>query len=159
MSSQSHDLVHFNLAMARYALDDPRMAGFTKQIEIVNQIASTSPGFLWTPEEGEAGDAVDVFGSALALANISTWRTVEELRRFVYSGLHGIAVTRRDEWFEAARGPAYVLWWAPSGSRPDWREAARRLEHLAAHGPAAYAFTFKRAFTANGEPLALTEAR
>jgi hypothetical protein len=151
-SGESHDLVHFNLAMAKHPIDHPGMVGFASRIAEVNQLAAMSPGFLWMAAE-EAGDAAAVFGSALALANISTWRSFEELRRFVYGGLHGQALSKRRDWFEPGRGPAYVLWWAPTGYRPNWHEAWQRLQALTAHGPTPDAFTFKRAFAADGRPL------
>ena len=152
------DLVHFNLAMARHPLGHPSMAGFSNQVEAVNRLAEASPGFIWTPAEGEAGDAKEVFGSELILANMSTWRSIEHLQRFVYSGMHGRALGQRDEWFQPARGPAYVLWWAPRGSRPRWLEAKQRLEALAAAGPTPQAFTFKSPFTsAAGVALEIRE--
>jgi len=153
-SSEQHELVHFNLAMARHPIDHPAMAGFATQVEAVNRLAETSSGFAWMAADGEAGDAVAAFGSALALASISTWRSVEELRRFVYGGVHGNALTRRRDWFEPVRGPAYVLWWVPRGHRPAWSEAKQRLQVLATHGPTRDAFTFTTAFTPSGHPLA-----
>jgi hypothetical protein len=133
------------------------MVGFTTQLAPVNRLAETSPGFVWTPTEGEAGDAVATFGNPLVLANMSTWRSLEDLRRFVYEGQHGGALRQRREWFEAIDGPAYVLWWAGSGDRPKWIEAKRRLEHLTLDGPTPHAFTFSHAFTPSGESIAVVQ--
>lgn len=146
MPSISHHLVHFNLAIAREPLDHPRMAVFVEQLEPVNQLARASRGFVWAPEGDEAGNATAVFGNARALPNLSVWRSLEDLRRFVYEGLHARALNRRSDWFEAARDPAYVLWWTPIGHRPDLAEAKRRLEHLTLHGSTPDAFTFTEAF-------------
>lgn len=153
----SHDLVHFNLAIGRHPLDHPSMAGFTSQLAEVNRLAETSPGFLWTPADGEAGDAVATFGNPLVLANISTWRSLEELRRFVYEGLHGGALKQRREWFEPIAGPAYVLWWGPAGHRPNWIEAKQRLQELELHGPTPNAFTFAHAFSPSGQSLPIAQ--
>lgn len=153
-SHEHHELVHFNRAMARHPIDHPHMAGFTSQIDAVNRLAEQSPGFVWMAADGEAGDAATVFGSTLALANISTWRSVEDLRRFVYDGVHAHALSRRREWFESVRGPVYVLWWVLPGYRPTWSEAKQRLQDLATHGPTRDAFTFKTAFTPSGHLLA-----
>jgi hypothetical protein len=142
----SYHLVHFNLAIAREPLDHPSMVGFTSRLGEVNRLAETSPGFVWTPADGEAGDAVETFGHPLVLANISTWQSLEDLRRFVYDGPHGVALKQRREWFEPVAGPAYVLWWAPGGSRPNWVEAKERLQHLQQHGETPRAFTFKKPF-------------
>ena len=157
MISSDYDLVHFNLAIARHPLDHPSMAGFTGQLAEVNRLAESSPGFVWTPADGEAGDAVATFGHPLVLANMSTWRSLDDLRRFVYEGLHGGALKQRREWFEPLAGPVYVLWWAPAQHRPDWIEAKQRLHDLKRHGPTPYAFTFTHAFSPSGEMLPVTD--
>ena len=144
----THHLAHFNLAIARKALDHPNMAEFVGRLEPVNQLARTSRGFVWAPEGDEAGNATAVFEDERALPNLSVWRSLEDLRRFVYEGPHAKALDRRGEWFEAPRGSAYVLWWIRAGDRPDLNEAKRRLKHLTAHGPTPHAFTFTEAFDA-----------
>src|SRR5579862_9277890 len=121
------------------------MQGFTSQLETVNHLAAASPGFIWM-DTGEAGDAVEVFGSALVLANLSTWRSVAELSKFVHEGLHAKALARRRGWFEPATGPAYVLWWISAGQRPTLVEAKMRLNTLRTHGPTPEGFTFERPF-------------
>jgi hypothetical protein len=143
---KTHHLVHFNLAIAREALDHPLMAAFAAQLEPVNQLARTSPGFVWTPEGEESGNAVAIFGSDRALPNLSVWRSLDDLRRFVYTGPHSAALAQKHEWFERPQGPAYVLWWTLAGHRPGLAEAKERLDHLAAHGPTSSAFDFKHAF-------------
>lgn len=154
MAVDEYELAHFNLAFGRHALDHPVMAGFASQLEAVNRLAQASTGFVWTAADEEAGDATATFGSPLALANMSTWRSVDDLRRFVYRGLHGTALARRREWFEAPRGPAYVLWWVRAGHRPDWAEAKWRMEQLERLGPTPEAFTFRRAFSPEGAEMA-----
>lgn len=156
-STMSHVLVHFNFAIARQPLEHPSMAGFTSQLAAVNRLAEASAGFVWTPLDDEAGDAVATFGNPLVLANMSTWRSLEDLRRFVYGGQHGGALRQRREWFEVIEGPAYVLWWAEHGHRPNWIEAKHRLAHLKAHGPMPHAFTFSHAFNPSGERLVTSE--
>jgi hypothetical protein len=146
----AHWLAHFNLAIARYPLDHPSLAEFVAELDVVNQIARSSQGFIWTAEGAEAGDPVAIFGSTLALANISVWRSIEALKEFTYQGQHGDALRRRFEWFDRPEGPAYVLWWIPAGGRPDYLEGKKRLEHLAAHGPSEYAFNFASPFSATG---------
>ena len=150
MTDAAFDLVHVNVAIARYPSDHPAMADFNAQGEAVNRAAQESPGFLWTPTGGEAGDGAAVFGHPLTLANISTWQSIEALWRFSYSGLHHRALGRRREWFEPPSGPGLALWWAPRGARPTFAEAKDRIDRLAAEGPTPYAFTFKDAFDAAG---------
>ena len=143
-------LAHFNFAIAKLPLDHADMAGFTSQLKAVNHLAESSPGFVWTPADGEAGDAVAVFGSPRVLANMSTWRSLEDLRRFTHEGQHGHALKHRRDWFEPPTGPAYVLWWVPTRHRPNWEEAKARLNRLAVHGPTPQAFTFQNAFEPTG---------
>ena len=157
MQHDGYELVHFNFAMAKRPLDHPDMAGFTSQLDAVNRLASASPGFVWSPADGEAGDAVATFGSPLVLANMSTWRSLEDLRRFTYEGQHGLALKRRREWFDAPTGPGYVLWWVPAGHRPNWEEAKRRLDYLATHGPTLHAFTFFTTFNPEGTEISLVD--
>jgi len=49
-----------------------------------------------------------------------------------------------------------VLWWVPAGHTPSVEEAIERLEHLGAHGPSPYAFTFKQRYLA-GDALVVDE--
>ena len=144
------DLVHFNLAIGKAPLDHPTMSGFVDRLEAVNRLAESSPGFIWTPSGDEAGRAAEVFGNPLVLANMSTWQSLEHLFRFVYQGAHGHALSRRRDWFETTGGPAYVLWWAPAGHRPNWLEAKEKLQYLAEEGPTPQAFTFTDAFSEIG---------
>jgi hypothetical protein len=132
------------------------MAGFSNQLDAVNAIAHSSPGFVWAPENDEPGDAVAVFGHPLVLANISMWASLEALRQFTYRGQHGTALRQRREWFEPQAGPTYVLWWAAPEPRPTWIEARRRLQLLAEAGPTPEAFTFGRAFGPHGAGLVST---
>jgi hypothetical protein len=152
----THHLVHFNLATARGGLDEPVMATFVAMLEHVNRLAGESPGFVWTPAGTEAGDGAVIFDNPRALANISLWRSLEELHRFVYTGVHGGAVRRKEEWFEPVDGPAYVLWWIIAGELPTIVEAKQRLERLKAEGPTAAAFTFSAPFDAGGARIAMT---
>ena len=146
MPAVVYHLAHFNLAVARAALDHPSMADFVARLAPLNQLARASPGFVWMPEGEEAGSASAVFGDERLLPNLSVWTGVDELQRFVYEGLHLAALDRRSDWFEAPHGPAYVLWWVPAGHRPPLIEAKHRLEHLRLSGPAPDAFTFKVPF-------------
>ena len=58
---------------------------------------------------------------------------------------------RRREWFEAPTETYIVLWWVPAGHIPTVEEADERLDHLRAHGPTPYAFTFKQRYPPPGE--------
>ena len=67
----------------------------------------------------------------------------DALERFVWQTVHKRIYGRRPEWFEPLDRPHFVMWWVPAGHRPDVAEAKGRLEHLWAHGPSDYAFSWE----------------
>jgi Domain of unknown function (DUF3291) len=125
------------------------MADFAANLERINAVAEQSPGFVWRlqTEEGDA-TALRPFDDPNLLVNMSTWRDVESLNRYVYSSAHVDIMRRRREWFERMDQAFLVLWWVPPGHRPSVDEAVARLELLRTRGPTAEAFSFRSAFPA-----------
>jgi hypothetical protein len=80
------------------------------------------------------------------LVNVSVWRDVASLNKYVYESAHVEIMRRRKEWFQRMREAYVVLWWIPRGHRPTVAESIERLELLRAKGPTKDAFTFRRAF-------------
>lgn len=79
---------------------------------------------------------------------MSVWESIDQLAEFVYrSGDHLAVMRRRRQWFERIK-VFMALWWVPAGHRPTVAEAEERLRHLRAHGPTAFAFTFRQRFPA-----------
>lgn len=151
---QAFELAQLNIARPRAALDDSIMAGFMANLERINALAETSPGFIWRLQD-ESGNATAVeqpFGEGV-IVNLTVWRSVEDLRRFTYKTEHAGFIRRRQKWFGELHGPHLVLWWIPAGHRPSLAEAKARLEHLAADGPTPSGFIFSRAFDPGGLPL------
>jgi hypothetical protein len=130
-------------------VDAPALADFTALLDPVNAIADDSPGFVWRlqTEEGNA-TSIPVFGDDRLIVNMSVWESIDLLVDFVYrSGDHLAVMRRRREWFERIR-VFMALWWVPAAHRPTVAEAEKRLEHLRAHGPTPFAFTFRERFPA-----------
>ncbi|MFL5895165.1 MAG: DUF3291 domain-containing protein [Thermoleophilaceae bacterium] len=146
-------VAQLNIARAKAPIDDPLLADFMALLEPVNALADRSPGFVWRLQD-ETGDATSIraFGDDRLIVNMSVWESVEDLRAFVYKGLHVEVFRRRREWFDRFASMHLVLWWVEAGTVPTLDEAKARLDHLDAHGPTPYAFTFKRPFAA--EPAA-----
>jgi len=142
----NHQLAQLNVGRIRYEIDDPRMADFTNNLALVNGIAERSAGFVWRyiDESGHA-TATRPYADPLIIVNFSVWENVEALERFVWQTIHKQFYRRRADWFEQFEGPSMVLWWVPTGHRPNVVEAAARLEHLKQHGPTDYAFDWPRA--------------
>ena len=143
----SYELAQLNIGIIRGPMDSPIMAEFAANLERINALADSSPGFVWRLQT-EAGDATAIrpFGDQNVLVNMSVWSDVDSLRRFVYRSAHADILKRRHEWFERMNEAIFVLWWVPHGHRPSIEEASARLELLREKGAHAHAFTFRQTF-------------
>lgn len=144
----SYELAQVNIALAREPLDAPLLAEFMALLDPVNARADGAPGFVWRMQT-EDGNATGLRGfgdDPRLIINLSVWKTLEAMRKFVYQDPEHVRVMRkRRSWFE--RLDLYTaLWWVPTGHRPSIAEAESRLEHLREHGPSPAAFTFRHHF-------------
>lgn len=139
----TYELAQLNIAQMREPLDSPLLADFVANLDRINALAEASPGFVWRLQT-EDGDATGLrpFGDD-TLVNVSTWTDLESLKAFVYGSAHVDIMRRRREWFHAMKQSHLVLWWVPSGHRPDEQEAKDRLAQLHRDGASALAFTFR----------------
>ncbi|MCE2971218.1 MAG: DUF3291 domain-containing protein [Burkholderiales bacterium] len=151
MSMSQYELAQLNIATMKEPLDSPLMTDFVANLDRINALAEQAPGFVWRlqTEEGDA-TALRPLGEN-TLVNMSVWRDVQSLNDYVYRSAHVEIMRRRKEWFERMAQAWAVLWWVPSGHRPDVAEAAERLAELRAQGPTPRAFTFKQAYPAPDE--------
>jgi len=143
-----YELAQLNIATMKEPLDSPVMADFVANLDRINALAESSPGFVWRlqTEEGDA-TALRPLGDKV-IVNMSVWESVEHLNQYVYRSDHAGILRRRRDWFERMSEAFFVLWWVKQGHRPTVAEAVARLEHLRAHGPTAEAFTFRVNFPA-----------
>ena len=146
-----HHLAQINIARGRAALDSPVMRGFVEQLDSLNALAESSPGFVWRLKT-ESGNATDIraFDDPLIIVNLSVWSGIEPLKEFAYRSAHAHAFRRRKEWFEEMAAPGLALWWIPEGSLPTVDQGKERLGLMARVGPTCEAFTFRNVFTAPG---------
>lgn len=146
-----YHLAQLNIGRALGAMDDPVMAEFVSQLDEINAIADSSPGFIWRlqTDDGNA-TAIRAYDDERIIVNMSVWESLEALTAFVYGSAHRPVMRRRREWFERFDGAYMALWWVEAGHIPSIAEARERLEHLHAHGPMPFAFSFKHAFPAPG---------
>ena len=142
----SYELAQLNIALMKEPLESPVMADFVANLDRINALAESSPGFVWRlqTEEGDA-TALRPLGDD-TLVNVSVWRDVASLNKYVYESAHVEIMKRRKEWFGRMKEAYVVLWWVPKGHRPSVPEAVAKLELLRAKGPTKDAFTFRRAF-------------
>ena len=141
-----HVLAQLNIARLKAPMDSPDLADFVANLDRINALAESAPGFVWRLEE-ESGNATALrpFGDD-CIVNMSTWKDVASLSDYAFRSGHVEIMRRRREWFVPMEEAYAVLWWVPRGHHPDTTEAKERLEHLRVHGPSARAFTFKSAF-------------
>ncbi len=144
-------LAQINVGRARGAMDSPVMAGFAAQLETINRLAESTPGFVWRLKD-EAGDATSlrIFEDPTMMVNASVWESIEALRDFVYRTSHSQVMRGRAEWFEKPAQAYMALWWVPAGHIPMLEELRERLAHRRAHGDTPFAFSFARPFPAPG---------
>jgi len=154
MKPNRFHLAQANIARMRAPLDSPIMEGFRSQLDRINAIADSSPGFVWRLQTGEGNaTAIRAYEDDRILFNMSVWESLEALRDYVYRSDHAGPLRSRREWFEPLDGPILVLWWIPADHIPSIEEAKARLAILKSHGPTANAFTFRAAFPPPGGRL------
>jgi hypothetical protein len=142
----NYELAQLNIAHLKAPIESPLLADFVANLDRINRLADASDGFRWRlmTDEGNA-TSLRPFGDDV-IVNMSVWRDLDALRRYVYRSAHAKILKRRQEWFTHPPQAHAVLWWVTSGHRPTVSEAAGRLEHLRQHGPSPSAFTFGKIF-------------
>jgi hypothetical protein len=141
-------LAQVNIGRFRAPIDHPIMEGFRTQLDPINALADTTPGFVWRlqTEEGNATAVRPDAADPLLAINMSVWESLDALQQYVYRSAHVGPLRDRKQWFEPMEGPILALWWVPAGHLPTVAEAMERLEYLKQHGPSSYAFTFRTPF-------------
>ena len=147
---RSHHLAQLNIAKMKYSIESAEMADFVDNLENINLLADSSPGFVWRlqTEDGDATD-IDFFGSDV-LVNMSIWVDIESLHAYVYKTAHAKIMSRRKEWFHRVEEAYTVLWWVAEGHIPSLAEAREKIERLKSAGPGPLAFSFKQAYPPPG---------
>lgn len=149
----SMHLAQLNIANMIAPLDSPVMADFVANLDPINAIADTSPGFVWRlKDESNSATAIKIFDDDFLIVNMSVWEDIDSLMAYVYRSAHVEIFKRRKEWFEKMKEMHMVLWHIPEGHIPEVKEGQERLVHLRQHGETPYAFSFKKRFSPS-DPL------
>ena len=143
----NYHLAQINIGRLVAPLDDPQIAGFVSQLDPINALADSAPGFVWRLKS-ESGNATDIAYSddPFVIVNMSVWKSIEDLLAFAYRSDHAKVFRDRAKWFEKADKPNYCLWWIPAGHVPTVAEGRERLEHYQRHGATPYSFWFSQRF-------------
>ncbi|MGB4770723.1 MAG: DUF3291 domain-containing protein [Chitinophagaceae bacterium] len=148
-----YHIAEINIARMRGVnIDDPVMKEFKDNLDVVNQSAEGSRGFVWRlKDDSNNATSLNPYDDEQILINVSVWESIEDLEQFMYNTFHSVFLKRRKEWFHRF-GKAYTaMWWVPAGHLPTMQEAVDMLAHLQEHGPSAKVFDFKNKFTAPSE--------
>jgi len=151
----THHLAQINIGRLIAPVDDPKIAEFVAQLDPVNALADTAPGFVWRLQSS-SGNATDIVynDDPFVIVNMSVWESVEALRDFVYKSNHLDVLRDRANWFEKMEKPHYCLWWIPSTHIPTVAEGRERLEHYQQYGATPFSFWFSKLYPAEEKALA-----
>jgi Domain of unknown function (DUF3291) len=143
-----YQLAQLNVATMKFPLQSAGMADFVANLDRINALAESSPGFVWRLQS-DAGNATALrpLGES-CLINLSVWDDAASLNAYVYRSAHAQIMRRRNEWFEHSITAYVVLWWVSKGHRPAIDEALQKLALLRERGATADAFSFRQAFRA-----------
>lgn len=146
-----YHLAQLNIARFMKPAEHPDNADFVNNLDRVNAIAESQPGFVWRLI-GDGNDALDIqaFDDPNIAVNMSVWENLESLADFVYRNEEHLKIMRRRrEWFEKTK-IHLVLWWVKAGHVPSLDEAKDKLNTLIADGPSEQAFTFRSPYPPPG---------
>lgn len=133
-------IAQFNVARARWPLDDPRMAGFMDNVGRINALAERAPGYVWRLVDEHGPEAPQFPGETQMTFTLSVWESLSALRHFTLNTVHKQFRTRTREWFEVPTEPYLAMWAVADGHRPEGVEALTHLALLRAHGPSEHVF-------------------
>ena len=126
-------LAQLNVGRLAAPTDDPRVKEFMDNLDLVNGIGKSMPGFVWmmegSGEPGQGNTEAKIGDDPQFVANLTVWEDVKSLETFVWGTIHRKFYERRTEWFEMMRDMHFVMWWVPEGHQPTLDEAMERLAH------------------------------
>jgi hypothetical protein len=132
-------LAQLNIGRFRYPTDDPRMAEFMENLDLVNGLAERAKGFVWRLK-GDNNNATGFRLGDNCAVNLSVWETAADLEAFVFKTVHVRFYKKREAWFDLIEKPHFVMWWIAEGHIPTLGEAQVRLADYAQNGPSDRAF-------------------
>ncbi len=132
-------LAQLNIGRFRYPTDDPRMAEFMQNLDLVNGLAEKAKGFVWRLK-GDNNNATDFRLGDNSAVNLSVWESTADLEAFVFKTVHVRFYKKREAWFDLMEKPHFVMWWIPEGHIPTLDEAQARLADYEQNGASDRAF-------------------
>ena len=141
-------LAQINIGRILAPMDSEIMSGFKNNLEKINALAESSPGFVWRlKDENNNATDIKVFEDEFLLINMSVWENKDALFNYVYKSDHTSFLAKKKQWFEKLKDMHLALWFVENGHHPTPTEAIERLEYLRKHGDTPFAFSFRAKFT------------
>ena len=142
-----YHLAQLNVARFNKPIEHPDNADFVDNLDRVNAIAESQPGFVWRLiGEGNNASDIQAFDDPNVAVNMSVWTSLDSLSSFVYQNEDHLEIMRRRrEWFKRME-IHLVLWWVKEGHNPTLDEAKQKLNSLIDDGPGEHAFTFRESY-------------
>jgi hypothetical protein len=148
MSMRFH-LAQVNIGKIVAPMNSPQMAGFADNLDKINALAENSEGFIWRlKDDSNNATSIKVFEDDFLLINMSVWKNIDYLYKYVYQSAHADYLKRRKEWFEKMPEMYMALWYITETHIPNSTEAIERLQFLRSNGDSPYAFGFKTRYSA-----------
>jgi Domain of unknown function (DUF3291) len=140
-------LAQINIAKLLEPIDSPLLEDFVDDLNQINEIAESSPGFVWRLQD-ENGNATGInpFDDTSYIVNLSVWKTIDDLKNFVYNSGHMEVFRKRAKWFEKMKTPHMALWWINSNDFPTALDGKNKLIQLETLGDTQESFSFKLLF-------------
>jgi len=141
-------LAQVNIARMLAPMDSPVMSDFVANLDPINRLAESSPGFVWRlKDDTNNATSIKIFDDDFLIINMSVWESIDSLFNYVYKSDHVKVMKRKAEWFEKMPEMHMALWYIEPGKYPTSKEAENRISHLREKGETPFAFTFKKRFT------------
>ena len=149
----TYQLAQINVArMIGVNIEDPIMKAFVDSIDEVNNLAESSPGFIWRlKDESNNASSFNPFNDEQIIINISVWEDISSLENFTYKTFHTNFIRRRKEWFTKYGKAYYALWWIEKGKYPTIEESIEKLTYLQKNGATENAFDFRNKYVMPNE--------
>jgi len=140
-------LAQVNIAKILAPMDDPIMADFINNLDIINALADDADGFVWRLKDEDKDLASSIFQDDRLIINMSIWENLESLFSYTYNSGHIEVFKRKKEWFSKMKMMHMAFWYVPKGYKPTFQDAKDRLDYINKHGDSPYAFSFKSKFS------------
>lgn len=144
----SYQIAQINIArMKGVNINDPIMKEFVDNIDLVNDIAESSKGFVWRLKDDNNNTTnFNPYHDEQIIINVSVWESIEDLENFIYKTFHSTFLKRRKEWFHRFGKVYTAMWWIPAGQFPTTAQAIEQLAYLEKFGATEKVFDFRTKF-------------